>query len=72
MSAKCEEHSGVCEAIATLKKSDAEQWVVIRKIQNRPPVWTTLLLTVMGGGIGWAFTYASFAVKLAAMTVAGK
>ena len=59
MSEKCNEHSGCKTDIANLKDSDKLQWEAINKIQNRLPVWATLLLTVMGGVVGWALAFSA-------------
>jgi len=64
MDEKCDEHSGCVSEIENLKASDKLQWEAINKIQNRLPVWATLLLTVMGGVVGWALTYASLINRL--------
>jgi hypothetical protein len=43
----CQEHSGFSEAIETLKQSDKDQWEAIKKIQNRPPVWATVVISLL-------------------------
>ena len=43
----CKHHSGVTKAIEELEKSDHAQWDVIKKIQNRPPVWTMAVISLL-------------------------
>jgi hypothetical protein len=44
---KCEEHSGCLKAISNLEKSDEKQWEAIKKIQNRPPVWVSMVIALL-------------------------
>ena len=43
----CPQHSGLKKAIDTLEHSDSAQWEVIKKIQNRPPVWTMAVISLL-------------------------
>ena len=43
----CKQHSGLKKAIETLEHSDSAQWDVIKKIQNRPPVWTMAVISLL-------------------------
>ena len=61
----CKEHSGVEKAIENLESSDHQQWESIKKIQNRPPIWATALISVLTFALGCSITYASLVVRLA-------
>jgi len=68
MDSKCEAHSGLITDIGINKKNIDKLFTAVDILKNRPPVWTTLLLTLMGLVIGSTLTYASLAVKIAEMT----
>jgi hypothetical protein len=57
MNAKCDEHSGCLSDIGALKESDKEQWVAIRKIQERPPVWATAVISLLTFLLGCSLTW---------------
>ena len=61
---KCEEHSGCITEIANLKLSDKEQWEAIKKIQNRPPVWATAVISLLTFLLGCSLTYAGLIAKV--------
>lgn len=67
--AGCDAHSGVVAKLENLEKSDKKQWAAIEKIQNRPPVWTTAVISLLTFLFGCSLTYAALAVKIS--TVAG-
>ena len=46
------------EAIETLKQSDERQWEAIEKLQNRLPIWATLIFSLLTFAIGCVSTYA--------------
>jgi len=46
------------ESIKTLKDSDKMQWAAIEKLQNRLPVWATLVFSLLTFAIGCVSTYA--------------
>ena len=46
------------EAIETLKESDKMQWEAIQKLQDRLPVWATLVFSILTFTIGCVTTYA--------------
>lgn len=50
--------AGHSEAIKTLKESDERQWIAIEKLQNRLPVWATMLFSILTFAIGCVTTYA--------------
>ena len=50
--------AGHAEAIKTLKESDERQWEAIEKLQNRLPVWATMLFSFLTFAIGCVTTYA--------------
>ena len=54
----CDRHSGIVEQIDTLKNSDERQWAAIEKLQNRLPVWATLLISLLTFFLGCAITVA--------------
>lgn len=56
---KCDDHSGCMAEIANLKASDKDQWEAIKKIQNRPPVWATAVISLLTFLFGCSLTYAS-------------
>jgi hypothetical protein len=55
----CQNHSGISARVDTLEESDRRQWDVIDKIQNRPPAWVTLVVSILLAGCTFAFTYAA-------------
>jgi NO-binding membrane sensor protein with MHYT domain len=60
----CSLHSGTSARIENLETSDKEQWAAIDRLQNRLPVWATLLISLLTFALGVALTYASLAVQL--------
>lgn len=50
--------AGHTEAIKTLKESDEKQWEAIERLQNRLPVWATMLFSFLTFAIGCVTTYA--------------
>ena len=64
MVSKCDEHSGCLKAIENLEKSDTQQWEAIKRIQSRPPVWATALISLLTFLFGCSVTYASLIAKL--------
>ena len=49
----CEHHSGFKAEIQTLKDSDIKQWAVLDKLQNRLPVWATLVISILTFALGF-------------------
>ncbi len=47
--------------VESLQKSDKDQWAAIRLLQNRLPVWATLLISVLTFALGCSLTYARLA-----------
>ena len=43
--------------IDALEKSDGEQWEVINQLRNRPPVWTTVAISLLTFLLGCSITY---------------
>ena len=62
--AKCDEHSGCIKAIENLEKSDGELWSAVKKIQNRPPVWATAVISLLTFLLGASLTYAGLITKI--------
>lgn len=60
----CSFHSGTLAEIDNIKADVRDQWCAIEKLQNRLPVWATLLISLLTFALGAAMTYASFAVQL--------
>lgn len=60
----CNEHSGCLKAIETLEQSDKDQWEAIKKIQNRPPVWATAVISLLTFLLGCSATYTGVVLKL--------
>jgi len=60
----CTYHSGIVADIANLKKSDDEQWDAIKALQNRLPIWATLVISILTFSLGATLTYASLAIKM--------
>jgi hypothetical protein len=56
MGEKCLAHE---EAISNLKDSDKSQWSAIRDVQNRPPVWCTVVISLLTFALGFVVAYAS-------------
>ena len=54
------------EAVDTLKKSDERQWEAIERLQNRLPVWATLVFSILTFAIGCVSTYAVMLARNAA------
>ena len=50
--------------IKNLKDSDVRQWDAIEKLQNRLPVWATLVISLLTFLLGCALTYASLIQKI--------
>ena len=64
MTEKCDEHSGCVAEIANLKQSDEKQWQAIKKIQNRPPIWATAVISLLTFLLGCSLTYAGLVSRL--------
>jgi len=62
MADKCEAHSGLVSDVKNLYASDKKQWDAIERLQNRLPIWATLVISVLSAISTWALTYASFAM----------
>ena len=60
----CKKHSGVVSRISSLEDSNTKQWNAIEKLQNRLPVWATIVISLLTFGLGSALTYASLAARL--------
>lgn len=43
----CAAHSGIAKEIENLQESDTKQWQAIEKLQNRLPVWATLIISIL-------------------------
>lgn len=65
----CPEHSGITSSLDSLKDSDKSQWEHINGIEKAlshlVPVWTAIVLMVMGTVTGSALTFAGMMFKFA-------
>ena len=67
MAKTSEERIGIVETeVDNLKGSDTKQWAIIERIQNRPPVWTTVILMAFSGISCSALTFAGMIIKFSA------
>jgi len=60
----CDLHSGIGAKVESLEKSDVQQWselhlvnAKIERIMNRPPVWTTVVISVLTFALGFTLNY---------------
>jgi len=45
----CKEHSGIKEAVKTLKKNDADQWSAINSMKSKTTIMlTAVIITLIG------------------------
>ncbi len=58
----CGEHS---KAIEVLEKDNTDQWAAIDKLRNRPPVWATVVISVLTFALGFTLNYAVMAARMA-------
>lgn len=61
----CTDHSGCSTDIINLKQSDRDQWDAINKIQNRPPVWATLVISLLTFALGFTLSFAAMKQTMA-------
>ncbi len=60
-----EERIGINETeVIALKESDEKQWQAITKLQNRPPIWATAVISLLTFLLGCSLTYAGLIVRL--------
>jgi len=59
----CKGHSGFHARLSNVEKDTAEQWTAINKIMNRPPIWTTVIISLLTFLLGCALTYARLAIS---------
>jgi len=53
MTEHCGDHSGHNSRLVSLETSDNRQWAAIDKLQNRPPVWATVVIAVLSAAVAW-------------------
>jgi len=53
MKEKCEEHTGCINQIKTNKENIEKIYEILEKVRNRPPVWASLLISVLALIVGW-------------------
>jgi len=58
----CQEHSGLTARVTTVETEIADHRVMLRKIQNRPPAWCTLVISLLTFALG--FTVKAHAADL--------
>jgi hypothetical protein len=61
----CKAHSGFNARLEKIEDDTEKQWTVLDKLQNRPPVWATVVIALLTGLLGAAATYASLVAKIA-------
>ena len=49
----CPAHSGIDARVTIVEETTALQAVAIQKIQNRPPAWCTLVISLLTFALGW-------------------
>ena len=55
----CDAHSGLEARIHGLEDSEKKQWITIEKIQNRPPIWATAVISLLTFLLGCSLTWAA-------------
>lgn len=53
----CPQHSGVVEAITSMKDELHRQNTVLEKVANRPPLWATGAMSALAFMLGWAMAW---------------
>lgn len=61
----CPAHSGIDTDIANIKLDVSAQWSAIDKLRNRPPVWATVVISVLMFALGFTLSFARTASRLA-------
>jgi hypothetical protein len=59
----CPLHSGIQADVEQLKTDNEKQWTAIERLQNRLPVWATMVISVLTFLLGASLTYASLVVR---------
>jgi hypothetical protein len=49
----CAAHSGIDARVTIVEETTALHAVAIQKIQNRPPAWCTLVISILTFALGW-------------------
>ena len=62
----CPEHLAHVQRIKRLETDNDKQWEAIEKLQNRLPLWATLLIAGLGTLIGWLLKAAAISMPAAA------
>ena len=57
----CAEHT---VRLKHLEKSEDEQWEAINKLRNRPPLWTTAVISLLTFLLGCSVTYAGLLMRV--------
>jgi hypothetical protein len=52
-SPRCEDHSGCIARIDNLEDSNVEIWKDLNSLRNRPPVWCTVIISLLTFGMGF-------------------
>ena len=53
MAPLCPAHSGIDARVTIVEDTMALHSVTIQKIQNRPPAWCTLVISLLTFALGW-------------------
>jgi hypothetical protein len=49
----CPAHSGIDARVTIVEETTAMNTATIQKIQNRPPAWCTLVISLLTFALGW-------------------
>jgi NO-binding membrane sensor protein with MHYT domain len=60
----CSLHSGTLARLDNVEEDNRDQWEAIKNLQNRLPVWATMLISLLTFALGVTLTYASLAIQL--------
>lgn len=44
---RCVHHSGLDARVTNVEADTKDQWMAINKIMNRPPVWATVVISLL-------------------------
>jgi hypothetical protein len=49
----CPAHSGIDARVTAVEEEVADHRVMLRRLQNRPPAWVTLVIGLLTFALGW-------------------
>lgn len=47
------------QRVIALEKSEARQWEILDRVENRLPLWGTIVISILTAAAGAAITYAA-------------